>query len=456
MPSSIHARPLPAATSDTRPIATQLGDFIHATQYDDLPADTVAQAKSRLLDALGTALAARQLPVPSLARKFVAANRGGATLIGENHRAPAIDAAFVNATLVNGCTHDDFLEKSHPGAVTVPAALAVAEEESKNGRELLTSIVLGYELVARAYLGGPTMLPKFRGSGVAGAFGAAAAAGKLLGLSSVELAHALGCSAMFASGFGEGFRSGTMDVKLNVGWACRSGVSAAQLARFGATAAPLVFEGESGFFRAFAGTAELADAAVRGLGERFLIDDVVYKERPVCIFVQTPVHLALNLMQQHKLDPAAIERVSIRAPLPTLTNPGYQNVAPYESPLKARISVRFTVAAALLGKPVDAYAFYEQTRAPDVLALADKIELLEPEAGQDGRVDITAICNGVAYRMSGLEMDSLRPTTQKIVAKFRRLTTDLPPTTVEHILQTVLALEDVRDIRELTSLLQAP
>jgi 2-methylcitrate dehydratase PrpD len=444
-----------AAARQTATIAQQLAVFIHDTNFRNLPAETVAQAKSRLLDALATAVAARDLPVPGVARRFVQANRGPATVFGHNERVTAVDAAFVNATLVNGCTHDDFLEKSHPGAVTIPAAIAVAEERGGGGQALLASIVVGYDITARAYLGGPGMLPKFRGSGVAGAVGAAAAAGKMLGLGVDELANALGCSTMFASGFGEGFRSGTMDVKLNVGWACRSGVSAALLSKAGATASPLAFEGESGFFRAFAGTAEHAQLAVHDLGKRFLIDDVVYKERPVCIFVQTPVHLALALKQQHGFDAARIERVSIRAPLATLTNPGYTNVAPHQTPLKARISARFTVAAALLGRPVDEYSYYENTSDPDVLALSDRIDLLDPAADQDGRVDVEVSCGGTAYRLSGLEMDSLTPSMEKITRKFRRLTAGMPGNRSEQLLQAVLHLEEVRDICDLTTLLRA-
>ncbi|MCX7144340.1 MAG: hypothetical protein NT123_25575 [Proteobacteria bacterium] len=210
----------------------------------------------------------------------------------------------------------------------------------------------------------------------------------------------------------------------------------------------------SGFFQAFAGSADQAQEATRDLGKRFLIDDVIYKERPVCIFVQTPVHLALMLKQQHGFDAARIERVSIRAPLATLTNPGYKNVAPYETALKARISARFTTAAALLGKPVDSYAFYENTSDPEVLALADRIDLLDPDGNQEGRVDVEVVCEGAAFRLSGLEMDSLRPTPEKIIAKFRRLTADLPQSRSEKILQTVLGLEDVAHIGELTSLLQ--
>ncbi len=434
-------------------LARDLSQFIFDTKFEALPDATVLLAKSCILDALATSLAARDLPVPAVARKFVQHNRGQATVIGHALRVPAIDAAFVNATLVNGCTHDDFLEKSHPGAVTIPAAMAIGEEQNSSGRDLLTSVVVGYDLVARAYLGGPTMLPFFRGSGVAGAVGAAAAAGKMLGLQSAELVNALGCSTMFASGFGEGFHHGTMDVKLNVGWAARSGVSAAVLAHCGATAAPTTFEGRSGYFQAFARSVEQSHEAIRDLGKRFLIHDVIYKERPVCIFVQTPVHLALVLKQQHQLRPEQINRVRIRAPLATLTNPGFQNVHPYEAPLKARVSARFTVAAALAGKPVELYKFYENFTDPDVLALAERIDLIDPAPDQGGRVDVEIDCGGTMHALSGLEMDTLQPTKEKIVAKFRRLTSFMPGEQSEKILAMVLDLERLEHISELTALL---
>lgn len=445
----------PAAAAPAPSVAEQWAAFLHDTRFSDLPAPTVARAKSRLLDALATAMAARDLPVPAVARRFVRANRGPATVIGHAERLPAVDAAFVNATLVNGCTHDDFLAKSHPGAVTIPAALASGEAHGASGAELLAAIVLGYDIVARAYLGAPGMLPAFRGTGVAGAIGAAAAAGRMLALDRQRMVNALGCAAMFASGFGEGFRSGTMDVKLNVGWASRTGVSAAELAAAGATASPLAFEGESGYFRAFGRTADHAADATRDLGRRFMIDEVVYKERPVCIFVQTPVHLALTLRARHGFDPARIERVTIRAPWLTLTNPGYTNVAPYQTPLKARISVRFTVAAALLGRPVDEYAWYDNTADPEVLALSDRIDLLDPAPDQDGRVDLEVLHAGASHGISGLEMDSLTPTTDKIVAKFCRLTEPcMPAARGAALLDMVMALEDVPDIGALTALLR--
>jgi hypothetical protein len=147
--------------------------------------------------------------------------------------------------------------------------------------------------------------------------------------------------------------------------------------------------------------------------------------------------------------------VTIRAPWLTLTNPGYTNVAPHQTPLKARISARFTVAAALLGRPVDEYAYYENTSDADVLALSDRIDLLDPADGQDGRVDLEVFCAGASHRISGLEMDSLTPTTDNIIAKFRRLTAPhMPAEKSEALLNMVLTLEDLPHIGALTALLR--
>jgi 2-methylcitrate dehydratase PrpD len=436
-------------------VSNQLAAFIHATTIDGLQPDIVELAKTRVLDAVATALTSRGLPVPApkLAAAFVRGNTGRSTIVGSRSRVPAIDAALVNATLINGSSLDDFLEKSHPSAVVVPAAMAVAEEQDASGADFLASVVVGYELIGRAYLGAPDMLPKFRATGVAGAIGAAAAAGKVFNLGETALMSALGYAAMFASGFGEGFHSGTMEVKFNVGWAARSGVSAALLAHLGGTASPSIFEGKSGFFRAFGGSIDYVAEATRGLGERFLIRDTIYKEYPVCIFVQTLMYLAGDLVERHRLDAKQITRVSILAPKDTFENPGFQNVAPYANPLQAHTSASFCTAASLLGKPVAEHAFYHKTTDPEVLALAAKVELLPPSEDKE-RVAVSVVCGGQTYEIEAPQMDMLRPTTNKIVDKFRRLAEPALGRAADRVLDVVMGLERVRYISELTNLLQ--
>jgi len=442
------------STSDKAPtISRQFARFIGALAPDSMPAHVADLAKDRTLDTLSTAIAAAGLPVPTVATRMVGRNAGPATLIGGKATVPAADAAFVNATLANGRTQDDFLYKSHPGAVTLPAALAVADEFGGSGADLVAAVVAGYEIVSRVYLGGPGMLPKFRATGVAGTLAAAAAAARMLRLDEAATMNALGCAAVFASGFGAGFLTGTMDVKLNVGMAARNGVTAALLAQAGATATPLAFEGEAGFYRAFSGSVEHVGAATAGLGERFLIEDTVYKEFPICIFIQTPVALVLELATRHRIEPAKIRRVTVTVCDLTYTNPGFTNLPPYPSSLKARVSARFCIAAALLGRPIGEFGFYENYEDAEVLALGERIELVR-DAARGDTVTIDIDHDGRHLSIEGSEGATLKPDRDKVVAKYRRLATPVLGAAAAEMEALVLALERLDDVRRLTALLR--
>lgn len=431
-------------------ISMRWAEFVSGLSLAAVPQSTVGKAKLRLLDSLATGLAAGGLKVPGIALAFVQGSRGPATVLGHAQRMAPIDAAFVNATLINGRSEDDFLQKSHPGALTIPAALAVAEELGRTGAEVLAAIIAGYEIVGRVYMAGPEMLPRFRASGVAGTVGAAATAAKMYGLDVPTTVNALGCSAVFSHGFGQGYLSGTNEVKLNVGMASRNGLSAAILAKLGATASALAFEGDAGFYRAFAGSLEHLEEATRDLGSRYLIDETVYKECPVCIFTQTPIALGRSIASE--VNVKDIERVTIRAPELTYTNPGFQNVAPYRTHLQAVVSARFCTAAALLGRPVESHEFYDHLEDGEVLSLAERIDLqVRPEDTE--RIDIEILQRDGVRKVGGIEHDTLFPTEEKIVAKFRRLGAGLPFDT-ERIISTVMRLDEEKDIHTLTDLLR--
>jgi 2-methylcitrate dehydratase PrpD len=221
----------------------------------------------------------------------------------------------------------------------------------------------------------------------------------------------------------------------------------------GGTASPSIFEGKSGFFRAFGGTADHAAEATRGLGKHLLIDDTIYKEYPVCIFVQTPMYLARDLVKHYRLNPARITHVAILAPKDTFENPGFQNVAPYANSLQARTSASFCTAAALLGKPIDEHDFYARTTDQEVLALAARVELLPPSPDKE-RVTVRVASDGETYEMSALQMEMLRPTTGKVIEKFHRLAGPEFGQKAERVVDAVMQLDRAKHIGELTDLLR--
>jgi 2-methylcitrate dehydratase PrpD len=434
-------------------ISRQFARFVVQTTAEKLPPAIVSLAKVRVLDSLSTAIAATELPVPTAAASIIGSNTGGSTMIGKSQRVPAADAAFVNATLVNGRTQDDFLCKSHPGAVTIPPSLAVAEQFNRSGADVIASVVVGYELTGRAYLGGPGMLPRFRATGVAGAVGAAAASAKAMQLDTEKTMNALGLTAMFASGFGAGFLTGTMDVKLNVGMAARNGVTAAILANAGATASDKAFEGDAGYYKALSGSCDI-DAAISGLGERFLIGDTIYKEYPVCIFVQTPVALARQLILRENIRAEDIRRVSVVVCDATYTNPGFCNVAPFMNQLKARVSARFCIAAALLGKPIDDFNFYDEVDDSEVIAMTERIDLIRDAARRDQVSIVIEVDGGRKLSIDGSEGETLHPTESKIIAKFRRVAGPVLGSRTDDVVNTVLGLEKLASIHDLTAMLR--
>ena len=143
--------------------------------------------------------------------------------------------ALANGASGHAFELDDVHEEAinHPGAVVIPAALALAEDLNCSGRDLLEAIVIGYEAMGRAGIAvGPTshMLAGFHPTSMSGVFGAAAAAGRLLNFGATELNHAFGIASSLASGTMEFAASGGMAKRIHAGRAAEGGLTAALLA----------------------------------------------------------------------------------------------------------------------------------------------------------------------------------------------------------------------------------
>ena len=137
---------------------------------------------------------------------------------------------------------------THPGCVVIPAALAVAEQIGASGYDLLSAVIVGYELVCRIGAAGrqsPLLL--LHNTATCGVFGAAAAAGWLLGLSAEQLVWALGNAGTMAAGLWQFNADGAMSKHLHAGRAAANGVLAATLAATGFTGAREILEGKRGF-----------------------------------------------------------------------------------------------------------------------------------------------------------------------------------------------------------------
>ncbi|MBI3731944.1 MAG: MmgE/PrpD family protein [Chloroflexi bacterium] len=241
-------------------LTEHLAHFLTRVDRAALP---LATAQTYTLDWLGSALAGTQTSPGQSLLDYAAAQppmeqATGAAVIGlpcpstSSGRSAEV-AALVNGGLSHIVEMDDLDRGSvlHPGAVVIPAALAVAQRERRSGRAFLEAAVLGYEVAIRVGEAvGRTHYRYFHNTATCGVFGAAAAAASLLGLSEEQIVWALGSAGTMSAGLWEFNRDGAMSKHLHAGRAAQTGVLAADLARRGFTGARAILEGERGFFAA--------------------------------------------------------------------------------------------------------------------------------------------------------------------------------------------------------------
>ena len=265
-----------------------LANFVVKTTFDDLPKEVREHAKLCVLDWLGAALAGCREPpakiITSIIRKIGGKEESG--IIGTNIRTSCVNAALANGIIGHAVEMDDIHQEAiiHPAAPVLPVALAVAERDNANGKDLITAIVVGYEVEIRI---GRTINPShyqfWHTTGTCGAFGAAAAAGKLLGLDEKSMVYAFGIAGTTAAGLVEVF--GTMSKPLNPGRAAMDGVLAAMLAKEGLTSSTEILEAEGGYLRATAKEFNVEEI-IENLGKNFGIINNIFKRHAVIHMAQ--------------------------------------------------------------------------------------------------------------------------------------------------------------------------
>ena len=239
-------------------LSREFAGFVASLQYENLPPEVVDRAKGVTLQALSSALIARDMPgsrqALALMHEEEAGGGGAATVLCHGTKLTKAGAAFVNAeTIFAGGKWDTFRMLTHPGIAILPAALAAAEITGASGKEFLTAVAAGYEVMERmAAEFIPTVMSRgFHAGPVFGIFGAAVAAAKLQRLDADQIHSAIAQCVNLAAGNLEGARSGGRS--LREGGAVRNALLAVALAKHGTPGGETVLEGEAGFYHAYAG-----------------------------------------------------------------------------------------------------------------------------------------------------------------------------------------------------------
>lgn len=362
-------------------------DFAHRLRWRDLDGEVRHEAKRHLLDTLGVMIAGGAGDVASKADAVLTTIRpaGGAVPVpGRARRVDRLDAAWLGGTGAHGIELDDgYREGSvHPGVAVVPALLSAAYGEKVSGERLLEAMVAGYEAVTAIARASHPMARQrgFHPTGIVGSLGAALATARLLDLSRVRAANALGLAASASAGL-FAFLAGGGDVKrLHAGHAAREGLTAALLARGGVEGPPDVLEGPDGFFQAFPGDADRVAANFKLPPDApFGVVDCYFKPYACCRHLQPAVEAMMTLCRDHGLVEQDIQRIDVEtyAIATSHAETGWGDFA------SAQLSFPFIMALGLRYGRIDLKHFEDDIRADAGLAEACKLVHVRTAADLD-------------------------------------------------------------------------
>ena len=449
----------------TAGITRALARFVTSTRQEDLPPDVMELAKMCFLDWLGCALIGSTTETGhiffGLARELGGAAE--ATIVG-GAKTSSLNAALVNGATSHELEFDDVHRASisHPGAPVIPAALAAAERMSASGAEFLASIVVGYDVALRIGEGvNPSHYRFWHTTGTCGTFGAAAAAGRLLGLDEGPMLDALGNAGSQAAGLWEFVADGAMTKVLHTGKAAMNGLLAALLAARGFSGATRILEGERGFFKATS-LEEDVGGITSGLGSHYKIREVGIKAFPCCGHTHTTVTAALDLANAQGLAVDRVQGMKIRTYSTAIRVAGNTNP---KTPREAKFSLPYCAMAAMEYGKVGLDQFAPAVVTDESMReLLDRVELVvdtELEAAYPAKcpaiVEVqTTGGEFFAARADSAPGDPETPMDRgQQLAKFRDLAaTALAPDRIEQIIAQAAGLHMVEDMRDITHLFQ--
>ncbi len=347
-------------------VVERFAAFAEAFRHQPLAPEVLHHAKRAVIDWYAALLpGAVVAPATALERALAEELDRGEARLALGRRATVRAAALINGSAAHTVEVDDIFRDGiyHPGAPTIPAALALAQARRASGEAFLRGVIVGYEISTRIGAAmGRAHYRYWHNTGTIGCFGAAAAAAELVGLDRTRFAHALATVATFSAGLQQAFRMDSLSKPLHAGRAAEAGVTAALAAAEGVTGSLDVLEGEAGYGRAM-GDGPDWDKAVATLGRDFHITRMTFKNHACCGHTFAAIDGALAV--QSKLGVAArdIQRVRVG------TYRAGPEVAHYENPrtpAEARFSLKYVVASALAHGSVRLAAF-EPARLGDAV-----------------------------------------------------------------------------------------
>jgi 2-methylcitrate dehydratase PrpD len=460
-------------TSSTKPLAAHVAEFVTATQHRDITPEIAQVAKKHILDTLGVCVAGVPAEGSAIVRKYIdslGCSSGTATIFGTAQRAIPRFAALANAAAMHADDYDDTYHPTrfHPSAPVLAATIAEAEHTGVSGRDVLTAFAVGTEVSVKLShtIDKQHYLRGFHMTSTCGVFGATAGVCSVRRLPLEATLRAIGIAGSESAGVRENF--GTMVKPFHSGRAAESAIVAASLAEMGFTSSPTILEGARGYFMTGAGGYN-PDELIGKLGHpwNYVEKRVAIKPYPCGNLQQPAMDKLLELVLSHDLKPEQVDRISVKSHRLMPLNLTYHRPT---TGLEGKFSMEFSLASILVRRKAGLSEYTDEVvNRPDVQEAIRKIDysvFTDEEAEAKGYhlwttfLDISlrdgrtlSACADAAKGSATMPM-----TEREVADKFRDCAgfAGMPRSRTEEVIDLVLHLDELDDIRKLTALLREP
>jgi 2-methylcitrate dehydratase PrpD len=455
------AEPPQAATEPVRDVTRRLAAWVVSSRKEDVPAQIRQEALRTVLNWTGCAVGGSAHETVEIAIRALKPFSGAAqaSVLGRKDRLDILHASLLNGISSHIFDFDDTDLRTivHPAGPVVPALLALSEYRPISGVDFLHALIVGVEVECRI---ANAVYPQhydvgWHITGTVGPFGAAAAAGKLLGLSEQQMTWALGLAATQPVGLREMF--GTMTKSFHPGRAAQNGLTAALLAQQNFTSSEAPIEAARGWANVLS-TARNYREITDKLGDRYQIAFNSYKPFPCGVVIHPAIDGALQIRAENHLSADRIERIELRV------NPLVIELTGKKTPqtgLEGKFSVYHAVAAAMVYGRVGESEFSDQAvRDPAVIQLRDRVSTTVDRSIAEDQMRLVVVQKDGKLLEKFIEhaVGSARNpmSNSQLEAKFKGLTDPiLPADRVKRLIDLCWNLEKAPDAGQLARLASA-
>ena len=358
-------------------VTKTIAQFVVNLKQERIPEKAVQTAKIAVRDCLGVALAGSREEDAKICAEIARQEKAKeeTTVIGEGFKTSALNAALANGTAAHALDFDhSFTIMGQPTAPIIPAVFALGESLGAGGRQLIEAYVVGFEVTGKlAHSLRDSAHDGWHAPSTLGSFGAAAACGKLLGLSASQVEMALGIAASMTSGIVANF--GTMTKPLHVGLGARNGVLAAKLAQGGYTANTRAIESRFGFYEVFHQDSPIDEKPIAELGQSYALvsDGIRIKPYPCGGLTHQVIDSVFEFRSKHGLSAEMIEAIDVDVVQHTFDRIVFR--VP-QTGIQGKFCMPYLVARAVIDGRVGLDIFTDTAvRDQNILKLAERVQM---------------------------------------------------------------------------------